>query len=448
MMDKTTSSSPNHRVGFHYFPDTLHYRESDLQLWLPELRALSASWVILVAPTDRAIPEHFIRGLIDASIEPVIHFPISLSEPPAVADLSLFFEQYARWGVRYVILFDRPNSRSSWTLSTWAQEDLVERFLDRFIPVAEWAVHAGLTPVFPPLEPGGNYWDTAFLRAALGALLRRKQKELTEKLALAAYAWTGTHSLNWGGGGPERWPGARPYFTPGGEQDQRGFRIVDWYLAVAHSVLGKTPSILLLGLGALVDPQAPSIPEVDAIIHAQQSLAIARLLAGETVPDPENEELTLEALPEQVIGGCFWLLACSPEEPFAAQAWYLADGQCRPAVSVVRQWAASHSEKPECAAPRSESKAKSRPIDHYLLLPMYEWGVADWHLDIIRPFVKKHQPTIGFSAREAQLAAKVTVIGGPEQISDDTLDQIRSAGCVVERISGDGISIATILAER
>jgi putative cell wall-binding protein len=81
-------------------------------------------------------------------------------------------------------------------------------------------------------------------------------------------------------------------------------------------------------------------------------------------------------------------------------------------------------------------------------LPSYEWGVADWHLDVIRPFVKKYKPTIGFSLAEASLAEKVTVIGNNQSFSEDQLDSLRATGSHVERISGDGTSIATSLQER
>ena len=66
-----------------------------------------------------------------------------------------------------MVLFDRPNLRANWPAAAWAQSNLVERFLDVFQPLALAAVQAGLIPVFPPLEPGGDYWDTAFLRSCL-----------------------------------------------------------------------------------------------------------------------------------------------------------------------------------------------------------------------------------------------------------------------------------------
>ena len=213
-MDPFLTPSSQTRIGFHYFPDTIHYRDSDLQAWLPELRALGVSWLTLVAPSDRAIPEMFLRGLITAGIEPILHIQEKMPDVPSTGDLAALFSAYAKWGVHFIIPFDRPNSRSSWSTTGWAQEDLVERFLDRYLPVAELALQAGLTPVMPPLEPGGNYWDTAFLQSTLLSLQRRKQYALLEKLVLSAYAWTGSHPLNWGAGGPERWPGARPLRHP------------------------------------------------------------------------------------------------------------------------------------------------------------------------------------------------------------------------------------------
>jgi hypothetical protein len=88
------------------------------------------------------------------------------------------------------------------------------------------------------------------------------------------------------------------------------------------------------------------------------------------------------------------------------------------------------------------------PIKHYLLLPKYEWGVADWHLDVIRPFVLKYQPTVGFSMDEAALAAQITVIGNLNSFPEEQLEHLRKIGCMVDRISGDGTTIATELAER
>jgi hypothetical protein len=437
----------NNRLGFHYFPDTLHYRENDLQVWLPELRALGATWLTLMASPERAIPEPFLRSIIGAGIEPILHFPISLANLPSAHEDKTLFDTYGKWGVHYAIFFDRPNSRSAWSVATWAQEDLVERFLDRFLPLAEQALQAGITPVFPPLEPGGNYWDTAFLQTALQSIQRRKLNRLLDNMVLAAYAWNGERSLNWGAGGPERWPGARAYFTPPNEEDQRGFRIFEWYQAISQAVLHKPLPMILLGGGTAWDPtSAPKAP-INPVSHVQTNLTISRLMIGEMVKDPVRTESLLEPVRKEILCCNFWLLAAGVDSPYLPQAWFQPEGKTLPVVGAMHQWVAER-ESALSQLPQSRQLDKTHPISHYLLLPMYEWGVADWHLDVIRPFVKKYQPTVGFSLEEASLAARVTMIGNTQTFSDEAVELLCKAGCEVERICGDGISIATQLAER
>ena len=437
----------NTRLGFHYFPDTTHFRESDLLTWIPELHALGASWLVLQAPIDRAIPEFFLHNLQMAGIEPILHFQTNLSSPPDLAEITMLLNAYAKWGIHFVIFFDRPNSRLAWPASTWTQEDLVERFLDRYLPFSELAIKAGLTPVFPPLEPGGHYWDTAFLNSTFQSLIRRKKQPLLDQLVLSAYSWTNEHSLNWGAGGPERWPGAHPYFTPEGEEDQCGFRIFDWYQATCKSVIQHTCPIILLGAGCAWDPsQAPGQPS-NPVVHAQTNFNIARLALGETVNDPIKPEVLLELVPPEVIACNFWLLSASSNSPYLSHSWIHPEGQTMPVVGTIRQWYSRFGQE-QPVMKKALTIPNPHAINHYLLLPVYEWGVADWHLDAIRPYIKKYTPTVGFSLAEASHAIKVTVIGNENNYSNDDLEILRNSGCSVERISGDGTSIATQLAER
>jgi hypothetical protein len=445
------SSSPvktsQSRLGFHYYPDTNHYQEGDLRKWLPELKSLGAAWLTLFAPTDQAIPETFIRGLLDARVEPILHFHLPFTTTFNNDSLGLLLRSYAKWGIRYVALFDRPNLRSSWSAADWAQDDLVERFIDIYLPLASAVLDAGLQPVFPPLEPGGDYWDTAFLRAALQGIKRRGYDLLLNSLYLGAYAWADKPQLDWGAGGPERWPGARPYLTPPAQQDQRGFFIFDWYLAITEAVLGKPRPIILLGAGSrLTNNQYLQ----DA--HRQRNLSLAKALSVNHVIKPD--QTPLDSISTDVLACNFWLLAADPESPYRDQAWYQPDGFTLPIVDALKEMAVETSTaaekdsttylfQPANPSPPSEY---GRPISHYLLLPLYEWGIADWHLEVIRPYVAKYHPTIGFSLAEAAHAARVTVVGGQHSFSEEKLDELRDHGCVVQRIDGDGTTIATQLA--
>jgi hypothetical protein len=412
------------RIGFHYFPDTQHYRQQDLLTWLPKLQSLRAAWLVLVAPTQYAIPESFIRAIIEANIQPVLHFHLDPADLPTHEDLQLLCKTYRRWGVRHIVLFDQPNTHKIWQAASWSQADLVERFLDLYLPLANISLKAGLTPIFPPLKPGGDYWDTAFLRRALESIRRRRQDALLARLVIGAYARAGEHPLQWGAGGPERWPNARPYYTPPGVEDQRGFRIFDWYLAFAKAALGTTLPIFLFEMG-YHHPIADS---------ADKNISIARLAAGESVEG-------LEPIPSEVIGGAFEPLVASTRGPDSLQGWFHQNGQPSPLVEAFHQWAGTPPEK------RKPSDLGAGIIRHYLLLPSYEWGISDYHLDIIRPFIKKYQPTIGFSLEETRNAQRVTVIGGEHAFTENSLNQLRQHGIQVERIPENGTNIASLLAD-
>lgn len=432
------------RIGFHYFPDTLHYREADLQTWLPELTSLGAEWLLLKSPASRAIPESFLRGLVQSGIEPLVQFDLPLSAPPALAELTPILEVYSRWGVKAVLFFDSPNTRASWSAPTWAQHNLVEHFLDRYLPLAQAAAQVGLTSILPPLQPAGAYWDTAFLRAVLEGMTRRKNSTLLEGTLLSCYARANQRPLNWGSGGPERWPSARPYHTPEDSQDHNGFRIFDWYQSIARSILNHEVPIILLQAGAPFDPACSS--QAFPPRHPQEIEAIARALIGEAATDPSGENTPMEPVPASVLVGFFYQLSAESTAPTANHTWFQPDGTTFPAVDTLRALAASPRQQVKsAAAPQADP---CHPIQHYLLLPTFEWGVADWHLEMLRPLIKKYRPTIGFSVSEAALAQEVTVIGNASAYSEETLDQLRLSGSTVRRIDGIGIEFASQMAER
>ena len=428
------------RYGFYYFPDSLHYTENDIHTWIPELISLGASWLTLMAPEDRAIPELFIRRVIEAGIQPVLHIPLSTNRSGRSEELNLLFNAYAHWGVKYITLFDRPNMLKNWFPSNWAKSNLVDRFLDIFIPIAEEASQAGLIPVFPPLEPGGDYWDTAFLYAALQGILRRGHNDLLNQLVLSAYAWSGNRSPDWGAGGPERWPQTRPYFTPKNSEDHLGFRIFDWYLATCEAAIGTTCPIILLAAGSLIGSQLDlRSPAVDIHAHTWQNMTLIQIMSGQLQEyDP---------VPPQVISCNFWVLSTAEGDNEINNAWYKPDSSHLPIIGHIKEWMANRGTDP-VSSTKSFPKSKLnfnriRPITHYLLLPNNEWANSDIRMEGLRPFIKKYQPTIGFSPVEASHAKKVTVIGGTSSVPESIIDGLLAAGCIVEQINGDGMNIAS-----
>jgi hypothetical protein len=547
---------PNsHRIGFHYYPDTCHFRQSDLETWLPRLVELGAAWLTVLAPAERAIPESFIRGLLSAGIQPLLHFCLPVGQPAPVESLRLLLGPYSRWGVRQVAFYQRPNARSSWPAAAWARNDLVERFLDDFTPLALAAQAQGLTVITPPLEPGGDYWDLSFLRTALRSLQRRGGGKMLESLALGAYAWINERPLGWGAGGPERWPGARPYSTPAGQQDQLGFRIFDWYLSVCQQELGFRLPIYLLRAGQrLPSGLSPEQGQPTRLSHARQNLSAARWMAGDPGSTHAADAVSLD------VKACnFWLLAAEEGDQRASQSWFQPSGERLPAVEAFRTWVAYQRKSQAGALPmppaetggakgngagngltvarvalakaviaknpadnisfdnispdqaafakaalakaacdqaspvpvepvmnapigivweaepltvsqtqtggsaqiesapapdatlspvKSNGKGQlaakvAHPIGHYVLLPLYAWGAANWDLALVEPLLQESHPAIGFSLAEARLARRVTVVGAEGAVSDEALGMLRNSGCQVERLLEDGTLVAT-----
>ena len=94
----------NHRVGIHYFPDVFHFKQSDLQTWLPMISSINASWMTLHAPASYAIPEFFINALKSNHIEPILQLQGMTNHLASIEDLKLLLNSYSKWGVHYISL--------------------------------------------------------------------------------------------------------------------------------------------------------------------------------------------------------------------------------------------------------------------------------------------------------------------------------------------------------
>ncbi len=325
------------------------------------------------------------------------------------------FGAYARWGVGHVVVSDRPNMRSSWPATDWGRAALVERYLDRLLPILQAECAAGLHPVFPPLEPGGDYWDTAFLDAALTSIARRGQHGLINDLVLALYAWTYDHPLDWGKGGPRAWPQVRPYSLPEGSQDERGFRIFDWYAQISEAIAGKPLPMLAIAAGVRPDP----VSEVNGRL-AETNLGATRVLVSGEVP-------------ESLMGVCFYLLTAEADDPSAASAWFISSSEPRPFVERVRSLIAS---EPNARNPVLGSASfPAKPLRHYLLLPEASGAHAAIDWSSLGEYVSVFRPAVGFSVAEAKHAQEVTLIGNPDLIPPEVELELRQAGCKVHRVT-------------
>ena len=410
-------------LGFSYFSAPEYLVRNRIETWFPILKDLGSTQLILEASYDRGIPEDVFQLAYENGQEVILHFTGELPLARRFNEVAVLLDAYARWGVRYIILGDKPNSKTGWDTSGWKNDNLVDRFLDRFIPLADYVEKLGLIPVFPPLQPGGDYWDTAFLEMAVRGLQKRQMDSVLKKMAVASYGYTFNRSLIWGAGGPERWPGARPYSTPEGQQDQLGFNNHVWMQAIIERTCGVRPAMLILDSG---NPfAAPGLTHDIKPLEALQQ--IVESCSGEDSKD-QGEIPVLDAS----------LIACTFDMDTLTE---LLEGSLS-ISSLQILFKAGEPDNQDKSAPKLNSE---KWIEHYLLLPAHGTGVSDVVLNKVRPIIKRFSPTIGFSIEEARMAKRVSVFPDPILFTDEKLRTLRSAGCTVEVLPHSGIEIATLL---
>jgi hypothetical protein len=416
------------QLGFHYFPDTTHYSLHDLQTWLSLLMRLRVNWLVVTSPIERAIPEYFLTGLIHAGITPIVQFPFSPTEAPALKDITPIIEAYTKWGVKHLQIFDRPNLRTSWGTKYWAQRDLVEAFVDRYLPWAQLIIHNGGIPILPPLEPGGDFWDLSFVQRLLTIMERRHQHAVIDSLHLSAYAWTHGHPLDWGMGGPLAWPEARPYDINPQTQDHRGFRIFEWYQAIAQAVLERTLPIHLYQVGLPAHPER--LLDAKWNKHPAEIESIYTIYQNLSQPSSDTDFLGLSLA--NVISCNFWLLAADPSSPLASHAWFK---DATPSCEAVNRLTRIRQTLPARGFLAREPIASiRRPIRHYVLLPKDFLSQPEVLGKLIPALTSEIVPTIGYSLSEALMADQVTLVA-PERFEPETIDQLRANGCDVHIVT-------------
>ncbi len=411
---ESISSTP--QFGIHYFHDKEHYRLQDAINFLPLIKSAGSQLLFLTVQSTTAIPEYFLSECIKESLCPVIHLQVPVENASQNKDLYLLVETYAKQGIKHLIFFDRPNMRSSWSAPVWVLPNLVERFVDQVFPLFVFANRFDILPILPPLEPGGDYWDTLFLKSTLQAIQRRNYEV---RFGISAYGWTCGHPLDWGKGGPERWPLALPYHLNPENEDHRGIHIHEWYSSIARSVGFENLPMFVLEAGK---PESPL-----ATLETWQGLEI--LNAFFTTKDHENQPSSSQSV--QAMG--LWM----PGEPDSTLF--------QQAVEQIKAWQDVNQPKQMI----QNANPPGKPIiEHYVLVGTSHPAITDWRVRASHPFVVKHKATLGFSLQEASQARHVTILATEEEVPEADLSQLRHMGIFVERISETGTALATILRER
>ena len=431
---KTGIDVISNRLGLHYFSDSLHYGEKDLKLWLPRLQQLNAGWLVLNAPTSRAIPEEFISEVAQAGIKPIIDFNLPLSQTTPWADLEVLLRAYGRWGVSHALLNRQPNKQSAWSIEDWRRPDLLQSFTRQFQQFAQLALDCGVKPVYAPLMQGGDYWDLSFLEASLKQLADESSSFLINNLSFSAYAWDQGKSIDWGAGASKVWKGVKAYQVPKGSQDQRGFRAFEWYQDVIQVMLGKKLPMLLFQAGVSDDPQNGKKQT-----NIEKQGLIYRLLNGENVYDPESPQRLINAISSDVKGCNFYLLS-AVDAAEREIAWFSADGSAQePAKRILELRQKNDQSKEKSPEPASVKDAGSYVFDHgrYVLIAQSLKPRMQEILQKMHAYISRYKPMVGFSCEDAKKSAYILVIAYAQDFPQQEIEQLQSSGSLVRVIHPD-----------
>jgi hypothetical protein len=310
-------------VGFHWFPDQYHYDKRYFDIFVPELKAMGTSWLLVLSDGLNTIPDWFLRGLIEQNIEPIIRIYTRFVTFIDQAGLRAACKHYASVGVHYVHVFNEPNLKLEW--AEWKPNNLPARFMDYLIPCLETMYSVeGIIPVFTPLAPAGDYWDTSFLKEALAILNQKGKKYLYDKMAVGIHNYAFNKPLTFGKGGSSRWTCAKPNQRPPGCEDHTGFYLFEWYDEIVRQRTGRRLPLIGCENGVrLGDNDDPRSPAINQALHAERHAAMCQMTMN-------------GQLPYYFFNNAFWILAADDDNFFVRHSWYRPNGEPRLPQSVAR----------------------------------------------------------------------------------------------------------------
>ncbi|MBQ4514778.1 MAG: hypothetical protein II969_17425 [Anaerolineaceae bacterium] len=436
------------KLGFHYYKDAGHFDDPSLDYWLPKLQAAGTSWLVIYAPDNGEIPENFITRLREVRIEPIVVLNYAISEPPSTQIFQQRMAYFHSVGIHMVQFFNRPNMRSSWNAEDWVKPGLVTRFIRRFADYATICVREKVIPLFPLLEPGGDYWDLAFLRSSVKLIKKEFSESLLSNLVFSASGCLNKNPLSWNEAGPAGYPPAAPYAE--GVVDHRGFYLFQWYEEILRKEIGKNVPLLLMDAG-LWDASA-GIFDVVTRESKQQYLNILNLLQDVTLR-------TDGKIPSYVLSCCVYKLPTTESLSAAAPA---PSGSTE---NIFTLNAKNLTEELSFAEKTKRALRKLNPVNligsikkvgtniatniqyagryvfqggslkEYFLLPEVSSLFTEDQMNTIRQYIKIHKCASGNDLNEALASKNVIMIDDQALYPAYMLRQLQDRGCAVHTVS-------------
>ena len=336
--------------------------------------------------------------------------------------------------------------RSSWSAEDWIKPGLVSRFVRRYADYATACVREKIIPLFPLLEPGGDYWDLAFLKSSIKQIRKEFSESLLANLVFTASAGLNRHPLEWNAGGPSAYPPAVPYTND--LVDHRGFYLFRWYEEILKKEIGKTVPLLLMNAG-LWDASA-GIFDVVTKESRQQYLNILNILQDVTVRNDSS-------IPSYVLSCCIYKLpsteslsaSVSTGKSVSEQLLYGAENGKKSAsgeskrgffpnlkISKIIKIPLQVGTNLATLLKRAgEYLFQGGRLKEYFLLPEVNSLFTEEQLNTIRQYIKMHKCVSGNDLNEALASKNVIMIDDQALYPAYMLRQLQDRGCAVHTVS-------------
>lgn len=437
------------KLGFHYYKDSGHFDDPSLDYWLPKLQAAGTSWLVIYAPETGEIPENFIIRLREARIEPIVVLNYSISEPPSVPIFQQRMAYFHSIGIHMVQFFNRPNMKSSWNAEDWIKPGLVTRFVRKFADYAIVCIREKVIPLFPLLEPGGDYWDLAFLRTSIKQIRKEYSESMLSNMVFSASACLNRHPVSWNALGPAAYPASVPYAE--NQVDHRGFYLYSWYEDILKKEIGKNVPLLLMNAG-MWDANA-GIFDVVTKESKQQYLNILNLL----------QEVNLKGegkIPSYVLSCCVYKLPSTESLSQAAAAektvpgnlfgtdQKIAAGETRTVFQSIKEgfqslknfnlvaWISKVGTNIATIFKQlGKILLKGESLKEYFLLPEVSSLFTEEQMNVIRQYIKLHKCASGNDLNEALASKNVIMIDDQALYPAYMLRQLQDRGCAIQTVS-------------
>ena len=396
------------KFGFHYFRDVENFTLSEAKKWANVLLDFNVKWLVVQNPKNRAIPEYFIKSFSSAKITIIVDFNLTSYKDFNLSEIEPLLNVYGKWGVKYANLFHQPNTQAFWGESKWNSMDIVKAHSGSFHNFAKLCMDKNIVPVFPPLHPGGEYWDLAFLERSLSLIKTDLPQFIIDSMSMSVYGWDWNHPISRNTNGKLKPSTMKPFAERTSSKNQIGFRTYETYLKIAERVLGNKLPVVIFEAGI---PNGNFRDNEYVKEKREVNLTtITKLLAGENVYDPQDQSQILASIARDVLCCNFFVLAVDSDERYQPYGWFNPDGSPTHLTSSIHPLLATGNRGSKHPVIKEKISNAHYAYNRYIYFSHSLMNEMPALLEVLDPYIRKFKPRIGFSLMDAEKSAHILII--------------------------------------